>query len=391
MRKTNFFVTAIVVTLFFVMTLVYMSLTGDVRGHFEAQTDLPLESQIAAVSITEPVTPAATPTATPSPAPTSIPVYVPEFENIQQHYWIDTMTTTLDGFTVTENASGYTMDWILDAGADYYVLCTSDNGAEYIPFQIISPSVYQWEYMEKNVAGFMILAYRDNGQEGMEDDEMLKAYRSVMLTPLSSPTPTPTKDPNATTTPTPTPTPKPPSKYMIIVDKEDCAFAVFEMDDAGEYTIEVATYPAALGGSKTPLTTEKRQFTIGTKLEWRTWTGFSPDRYSPYASQYSSGIFFHGPIYRKKSLDTLMKYSYEDIGLNYKTGGCVRTTVAGARFVYYACPAGTVVEVVSSSDRVTYPGKTPIDNDFPSWDPTDPQKPTPSPTPLPTLEPTPAA
>jgi len=87
----------------------------------------------------------------------------------------------------------------------------------------------------------------------------------------------------------------------------------------------------------------------------------------------------------------MMKYSYDDIGSNYKTGGCVRTTVAGARFVYYACPAGTVVEILSSSDLVTYPGKTPIDTDFPTWDPTDPQKPTPSPTPLPTEAATPSS
>lgn len=391
MRKTNFFITAIIVTSFFVIVLVFTSMTGDARGHFEEQSGLPQEALLSDATTPEIVTPTSTPTATPSPEPTSVPVYVPEFENLQKHYWIDTMTTTMDGLTVTENGSGYVIEWMLDPGVDYYILCISDNGAEFVPFQILSPSVYQWEYMDKDTAGFMVLAYRDNELEGMDDDVMLKAYRSVILQPITSPTPTPTRDPNATTTPTPTPTPKPPSKYKIIVDKEDCAFAVFEMDEAGEYTIEVATYPAALGGSKTPLTTEKRQFTIGTKLEWRTWTGFSPDRYSPYASQYSSGIFFHGPIYRKKSLDTMMKYSYDDIGSNYKTGGCVRTTVAGARFVYYACPAGTVVEILSSSDLVTYPGKTPIDTDFPTWDPTDPQKPTPSPTPLPTEAATPSS
>ncbi len=384
MRKTNFFISALVVTALFVMTLFLASLTGEAGRRVEPQTASQQATEQAGTTVAETSVLSATPTATPSPAPTAVPVYVPEFDDLQKHYWIDTMRTTLEGFNLTETGNGYVIDWMLDAGADYYILCTSENGAEYIPFQILSPSVYQWEYMEKDTAGFMVLAYRDNGQEGTDEDSMLKAYRSVLLKPVSTPTPEPTRDPNATVTPTPTPTPTPPSKYKIIVDKEDCAFCVFEMDEAGEYTVKVATYPAALGGSKTPLTTEKRQFSIGTKLEWRVWTGFSPDRYSPYASQYSSGIFFHGPIYRKKSLDTLMKYSYDDIGLNYKTGGCVRTTVAGARFVYYACPAGTVVEILSSTDRVDYPGKPEIDKDFPTWDPTDPQKPTPSPTPMPT-------
>lgn len=381
MRKTNFFVTAIVVTSLFIMTLVYISLTRDARGSFYAHDGLPQETQMTGSSTTQAVALTGTPTPTPSPTPTGIPVYVPEFENLPNNYWIDTMATVMSGFHVSENETGYGMDWLLDANADYYVLCTSENGAEYIPVQILSPSVYQWEYMGKDVAGFMVLVLRDNGQEGTEDDVLLKAYRSAMFTPVSTPTPAPTRDPDATPTPTPTPTPKPPNKYKIVVDKEDCAFAVFERDEDGEYTELVATYPAALGGRKTPLTTERRQFTIGRKLEWRTWTGFSPDRYSPYASQYSSGIFFHGPIYRRKSFDTLMSYSYNDIGSDYKTGGCVRTTVSGARFVYYACPAGTVVEIVSSSDLVSYPGKTPVDPDFPTWDPTDPAKPTPTPTP----------
>ncbi|NLW89086.1 MAG: L,D-transpeptidase [Clostridiaceae bacterium] len=366
MRKTNFIFNVIVVSTFFVVTLLVFSLTGDVRGHMigrESNT----ENTSTTALLTEPTLPTVAPTATPSPTPTIVPAYVPEFEDFPDHFWIDTMPTLPDGMSVTENENGFEISWMLQAKADYYVLCTSGNGAEYIPFQILSPSVFEWEYMEKNVAGFMLLAYEDNGQEGMDDDVMLRAYRSMLFTPEVEPDINDNSAENTT------------GKYKIIVDKEDCAFAVFEKDENGEYTVCVATYPAALGGRKTPLSSERRQFTIGRKLEWRTWTGYSPDRYSPYASQYSSGIFFHGPIYRRKSFDTLMKYSYDDIGSDYKTGGCVRTTVAGARFVYYACPAGTVVEIVSSSDWVSYPGKPAIDASFPTWDPTDPQKPTPAP------------
>ncbi|MBN1775092.1 MAG: L,D-transpeptidase, partial [Clostridiales bacterium] len=188
-----------------------------------------------------------------------------------------------------------------------------------------------------------------------------------------------TKAPKATATPKPTPTPKPPNKYMIIVDKADCAFAVFARDDNGEYTQKVVTYPAALGGSKTPVGTYK----IGSKMAWKTWN-MSPREYSPYTSTYSTGKYFHGPLYYSKSFDTLDAAYYNGIGSPNVTGGCVRTTVAGARFVYYNCTAGTVVQIVSSSDLVSYPGKPPIDPDFPTWDPTDPAKPTPSPTPTPT-------
>jgi|LSQX01.1.fsa_nt_gb hypothetical protein len=374
MRKTNFYITVIVVSTIFVLTLVVFSLTGDVGGGFSTRNGAP-ETTAPSVTGTLPIEPTPSPTPGPSPTPTPIPDYIPEFESLPEKFWIDTMTTTLDGLSVSESELGYSLFWTLDEKADYYIFCSSENGAEYHPLQILSPEVGQWEYMAKDVAGFMVLAYTDDNREGTEDDELILAYRSPMYEPVI--------DPNAPADTGDNPT----DKYKIIVDKEDCAFAVFEKDGDGEYTVMVATFPAALGGRKTPLTTERRTFTIGRKLEWRRWTGFSPDRFSPYASQYSAGIFFHGPIYRRQSFDTLMKYSYDDIGSDYKTGGCVRTTVAGARFVYYACPAGTVVEVLSSTDLVSYPDKSPIDPDFPSWDPTDPQKPTPSPTPNPTPTP----
>ncbi len=375
MRKTNFWVMTAVVATLFVMILVFLSLTGDEAN----RADGPVATTDSIEATEANATDTPDPTATPTPTPTSIPEFIPEIEDLPHSFWIDTMRTTMTGLTVFENEIGYRLEWLFVVEADYYIFCASYDGAEYIPVEILSPSVYQWEYMENDIMGFMVLAYRDNEQEGMDDDVMVKAYRSPMYEPLTTPSPRPTGETGATT--------KQPNKYKIIVDKEDCAFGIFEADENGEYTELVATFPAALGGRKTPLSTEKRQFKIGTKLEWRRWSGFSPDRYSPYASQYSAGIYFHGPIYRKKSLDTLMQYSYNDIGLDYKTGGCVRTTVAGARFVYYACPAGTVVEVVSSTDLVSYPGKPSYDPDFPTWDPTDPQKPTPAPSPTPTPTP----
>jgi hypothetical protein len=71
----------------------------------------------------------------------------------------------------------------------------------------------------------------------------------------------------------------------------------------------------------------------------------------------------------------------------------VRTTVAGARFVYYNCPAGTVIEIVAETDLVSWPGLPEIDPDFPRWDPTDPGKPeapeaTPTPVATPEVMPT---
>jgi len=391
MRKTNFFVTAIVVASFFVMTLVYMSLTGDVRGNTKASQDrLAQDKGFAAAAFAETITPTVTPTAAPTPTPTSIPVFIPGFDEIPSEYSIDELSNTPTGFTVTENETGFSMEWSLVIGADYYILCTSEDGMAYHPVQIFIGSMYRWELMEKTAAGLIILAFSDDSQEGTEDDVMLKAYRYIPITPTPTPTPTQApKAPRATATPkptkipTPSPTPKPPNKYKIIVDKADCAFAVFEIDANGQYTNKVVTYPAALGGSKTPVGT----FAIGAKEEWHSWGS----QYSPFTSRYTSGKYFHAPLYYSKSPDNLNADYYNGIGSPAVTGGCVRTTVAGARFVYYNCAAGTVVEIVSSSDLVSYPGKPPIDPDYPTWDPTDPGKPaaTPTPTPEPPPETTP--
>jgi hypothetical protein len=172
------------------------------------------------------------------------------------------------------------------------------------------------------------------------------------------------------------------------VDKADHAFSVFTYDENGEYTVKVATYPCALGRSsrQTPTGT----FTISSKGAWKTW---SDGTYSPYYTRYTSGLYFHGPIYTAKRGDALIPSSYEAIGTD-ASSGCVRTTVAGARFVYYNCPSGTVVDIVASSSLVSWPGKPAIDPNYPTWDPTDPDKPDgpsePTPSPTPSPSPTPA-
>ncbi len=391
MRKTNFFVTAIVVTLLFVMTLVFASLSGDTRAISHPSQDRMVQNAgNAAFAVVMDALPTVAPTATPTPAPTSIPVFIPGFDEVALAYDINDIRNTTSGLTVTESETGFGMEWSLVIGADYYILCTSDDGTQYRPVQIFVGSMYRWELADENAAGLLILAFSDDALKGTGDDVLLRAYRYIPITP--TPTPTPTRAPKANATPkptrvpTPSPTPKPPNKYKIIVDKTDCAFSVFEIDANGEYTTRIVTYPAALGGSKTPVGT----FAIGAKEEWHSWGS----QYSPYTSRYSSGKYFHAPLYYSKSFDNLNASYYNGIGSPNVTGGCVRTTVAGARFVYYNCSGGTVVEIVSASDLVSYPGKPEIDPNYPTWDPTDPNKPaatptpTPDPTPIPPPEPT---
>ncbi len=214
---------------------------------------------------------------------------------------------------------------------------------------------------------------------------------------VSEPTPITTAD---EPTPAPPPTAKPPdigNDYYIIVDKEDHAFGIFECGEDGKPGLLVETFPCALGKSRrmTPTGTYK----TGKKILWKRWTGYSPDRYSPYAtyytyskSSYHGGLYFHGPMYSSKKFDKLIAKTYEEIGKN-KTSGCVRTTTGGAYWVYTYCKAGTVVEIAESSDLVSWPGLKAIDPNFPRWDPTNPDKPEapePSASAEPSEEPTPS-
>lgn len=377
MRKSSFFVTAIIVTTMFVLSLIGLSFFEegrDERDHLRtAAPALQTESSVAETTVPSP---------TPTPTPTPVPVYVPGAEELLPVPELTALNYTSDGLSALATEEGYEIKWDAVLNADYYILCYSTDGTTYTATQILSSDIIQWKYMDVGVTGFMLLAYQDHALEGMEEDTLLRSYLFEMIKPTPTPTPKP-KGPKATATPTPVPTAKPLNTYKIIVDKADSAFGVFTYDASGQYTVLVATYPAALGGSKTPTGT----FSIGAKIEWRYWS-YGGD-YSPFSSTYKSGRYFHGPIYSSKDRSSLIARSYEEIGDNTASGGCVRTTVRGAMFVYYNCGQGTVVEIVKSSDLVSYPGKPAIDPAFPTWDPTDPDKPTPTPSPTPTPEPTP--
>lgn len=372
--------TAVVVTSLFVGSLILFSALEDgkaERDRLESETSVTQTESITADKVE------ATPTPTPSPTPTPIPVYVPDSTEILPLPDLTLLAPVTEGLIVQATELGYDLSWTDIPDASYYILYISTDGIQYVPTQILTSGITQWKHMEFGVTGFLLVAYEDHAVEGMTEDTLLASFLNVLIQPTATPTPkpTPTSGPKATkapATPTPIPTPKPLNKYKIIVDKADSAFAVFTYDESGEYTVRVATYPAALGGRNTPT----GSFTIGAKIEWRYWT--LGHNYSPFSSTYKSGRYFHGPIYSSKDRSTLEANSYNQIGNNTASGGCVRTTVRGAMFVYYNCAAGTVVEIVQSSDLVSYPGKAAIDPNFPTWDPTDPDKPTPTPSPVPT-------
>ena len=297
------------------------------------------------------------PTPAPSPTPTVRPVYIPDPEELQQIPALDELDLTEGMINAAYDSESLLIGWNSIEQADYYLLCVLNEEGEVLQKDILWGDITYWQLYGYSGSSVLLLSYKDMGEDSAEDDVLKGAYFKEIVPVQSGDGDNSHIYIEGL------------NRYYIIVDKEDNAFAIFTYDENGEYTIKFAEFPCALGRSSrmTPLGT----FTISSKGKWKTWKG---NEYSPYYTRYTSGLYIHGPIYRARRGDALIRKHYEEIGQN-KSSGCIRTTMMGARVVYFNCPAGTVVEIVESTDLVSNPGLPPIDENYPNWDPTDPNKP----------------
>ncbi len=291
------------------------------------------------------------PTATQEPTATPRAIYIPDPDELQEVPAIDTLELLEDNILATEKI---TLRWDRQEDADYYLLCVLDEDDNIIQKEILWANIVEWEISNFDGARVMLLSYKDMGDDNADDDKLLKSY-------ILDTTPEQEEQPLLDVTPE--------DRYYILVDKEDFSFAILTLDENMEYTKVVATFPCALGRSSRMTPTGK--FEISSKGDWKSW---ATGDYSPYYTRYTSGLYIHGALYNKKTYDSMIDGYYNRIGTNH-TSGCIRTTLEGARWVYYNCPAGTVVKIVSSSDLVEHVEKPEIDPDYPTWDPTDPNKP----------------
>lgn len=295
------------------------------------------------------------PKSTTTPKPTASPrtAYIPDPEELQKIPDIDTLDLVEDSIIATNKLN---ISWDINPDADYYLLCILDGENNVLQKEILWANIAEWEVADFEGINILLLSYKDMGEDSAQDDNLIDSYFLTLEKETSA-----IKNIDAEIIPE--------KKYYILVDKEDFAFSILTYDENLEYTKVIATFPCALGRSSRMTPTGK--FAISSKGDWKTWkTG----EYSPYYTRYTSGLYIHGSLYSKKSYDSLIANYYDRIGTNH-TGGCIRTTLEGSRWVYYNCPSGTVVEIVASSDIVSYPGKVEIDSEFPTWDPTDPNKP----------------
>ncbi len=157
--------------------------------------------------------------------------------------------------------------------------------------------------------------------------------------------------------------------YYIKVNRQSNCVTVYAKDDNGEYTVPVKAMVCSVGlNNTTPLGVGE----ISDKYDWRLLFG---DVYGQYAVRFNGHIMFHSVPYTTTSKDALKEGEYNLLG-QPASQGCIRLSVADAKWIYDNCRKGTQVEVYDSADPgpLGKPESIYVDpySFFRGWDPTDP-------------------
>ena len=159
--------------------------------------------------------------------------------------------------------------------------------------------------------------------------------------------------------------------YMIKVNRAANCLTVYAKDDSGMFTVPVKAITVSCGKNvgDTPLGTYQ------TINEYK-WRKMVDGTYSQYAYRIVGSILFHSVPYYTQAKNNLEWEEFNKLG-SPASLGCVRMTVADAKWLMDNCPLGTLVTLY---DDASNPGplgkpetiKIPADSPYKNWDPTDP-------------------
>ncbi len=170
--------------------------------------------------------------------------------------------------------------------------------------------------------------------------------------------------------------------YLIKVNRYYNAITVYEMDEKGEYSIPVKAMVCSVG---TDFKTIQGSFKTLEKYRWKLLMG---NVYGQYATRIVGGILFHSVYYyENKNPATLAATEYNKLG-KAASHGCVRLTVADAKWIYDNCAIGTTVVIYDdkkSPGPLGKPEAIKLEKGV-RWDPTDPDERNPYLVGLPKLE-----
>ena len=153
-------------------------------------------------------------------------------------------------------------------------------------------------------------------------------------------------------------------KYKIKINKQ-CSTVTIYKYSKGKYRPKKAMICSP--GGATPIGT----FSLGSKMRWHTLMGPS---YGQYCSRITGKILFHSVWYYSCGNAAQSYTQYNRLG-TWASHGCVRLTVADAKYIYDKIPQGTPIIIYNSKK----PGplgkpKSIKVNGYCGWDPTDPDK-----------------
>lgn len=160
--------------------------------------------------------------------------------------------------------------------------------------------------------------------------------------------------------------------FYIKVNCEAQVVTIYSQDEVGNYTKPVKAMICSTG-THTPTT---GIYKIPARWEW---LGLQGDVYGRYATQIKGNILFHSvPYLRKWDNASLEYWEYDKLG-EFASAGCVRLTIADAKWIFDNCSNGTSVEFYESSDPgpLGKPIVQKISNaeeKLRNWDPTDPDE-----------------
>lgn len=159
--------------------------------------------------------------------------------------------------------------------------------------------------------------------------------------------------------------------YIVKINRIANCITVYGKDAEGNYNVPVKAITVSCGKNidDTPL----GQYNT---VEWYKWGMMFDGSYAQYAYRIIDSILFHSVPYYVLSNGELDWPEYNKLGTS-ASHGCVRMTVADAKWLVENCPTGTQVIIY---DDINNPGplgkpdtiKIPENSPYKGWDPTDP-------------------
>lgn len=135
--------------------------------------------------------------------------------------------------------------------------------------------------------------------------------------------------------------PKENKQYRIFLNKSKARLSVYEVLADGSLASQpVVETMVAIGRNTSP--TPSGNFPLGYKERWHKWSA----SYSPYAIEFAPARYIHGLLYERPKAESLMRYSETYFGQK-ATGGCLRSPDEVVKWIYYNCPSGETLIVIT--------------------------------------------